>query len=120
MSNNVTNTSSTEASNIRHHDPPPPYTEIASVPVQQIVIVPPELKDQPVLYNCPACKEMCLTRVQFVNTTKTHMIAGFIGGLTFWCMLCCLAAVPYMLPTFKKAEHYCSNCDTHLGTYSVL
>lgn len=82
MSNNVTNTSSTETSNIRHHDPPPPYTEIASVPVQQIVIVPPELKDQPVLYNCPACKEMCLTRVQFVNTTKTHMIAGFIGGLT--------------------------------------
>ncbi|CAK1583669.1 unnamed protein product [Parnassius mnemosyne] len=108
-----------------YQDPPPPYSPSVGMTnnqpiIHQTIIVQSQLKDGPTLFNCPTCKEVFLTKVKYANSRKTHMIAGFICGFTFWCMLCCLAAIPYLLPTFKKTEHYCPNCDTFLGTYSKL
>ncbi|XP_028159014.1 lipopolysaccharide-induced tumor necrosis factor-alpha factor homolog [Ostrinia furnacalis] len=106
-------------------EPPPPYT-VTNEPtanqqlpvVQQTIIVQAPLKDRPVLYNCGICKENSLTKVEYVNTQKTHMFAGFICGCTLWCMMCCLGAIPYLLPTFKRTKHYCPKCNNFLGDYS--
>ncbi|OWR46750.1 Membrane-associated LPS-inducible TNF alpha factor protein [Danaus plexippus plexippus] len=105
---------------------PPPYTErvdtvqpVTNQPiVLQTVIIPLTLKRTPVYVNCPNCNERILTTVQHTNTQKTHMIAGFVCGLTLCCMLCCLSAIPYIIPTCKKTEHYCPNCKSYIGTYS--
>lgn len=69
---------------------PPPYTErvdtvqpVTNQPiVLQTVIIPLTLKRTPVYVNCPNCNERILTTVQHTNTQKTHMIAGFVCGLT--------------------------------------
>ncbi|KAJ0173612.1 hypothetical protein K1T71_010761 [Dendrolimus kikuchii] len=104
---------------------PPPYSPtdpaVTAQPIiHQTIIIQAPLKTGPIFFNCPRCHERVLTKVKYINTKKTHMLAGFICGLTFWCLLCCLAALPYCLPTFKKAEHYCPNCNTFLGDYSKL
>ncbi|CAG4953908.1 unnamed protein product [Parnassius apollo] len=132
MSNSVRNTDSTTEVELPtvtgrlqgYQDPPPPYSPVGMTNnqpiIHQTIIVQSPLKDRPTLFNCPTCKKVSLTKVKYANSTKTHMIAGFICGCTFWCMLCCLAAIPYLLPAFKKTEHYCPNCDRFLGTYSKL
>lgn len=72
-------------------DPPPPYSPsdvISSPPVpgqhiiHQTIIVHQSLRDVPTYFNCPSCHKRVLTTVQFVNSNKTHMLAGFICGLT--------------------------------------
>lgn len=72
-------------------DPPPPYSPsdvISSPPVpgqhiiHQTIIVHQSLRDVPTYFNCPSCHKRVLTTVQFVNSNKTHMLAGFIFGLT--------------------------------------
>ncbi|XP_038206817.1 lipopolysaccharide-induced tumor necrosis factor-alpha factor homolog [Zerene cesonia] len=108
-------------------EPPPPYTPVDTLygrvitnqpVIHQTIIVQQSLKDEPVLIDCPSCHKRSMTNVVFANSQKTHMIAGFICGLTMWCMLCCLAALPYTLKTFKKPEHYCSHCNYYLGPAS--
>ncbi|CAK1550529.1 unnamed protein product [Leptosia nina] len=109
-------------------DPPPPYTAVdplrdqnvvTNQPViHQTIIVQQCLKDEPVLIDCPSCHKRCMTKVEYANSRKTHMLAGFLCGLTMWCSLCCLAAIPYLLRTCKKPEHYCSNCNYYLGSAS--
>lgn len=66
---------------------PPPYSPvdpaITRQPIiHQTVIIQAPLKTGPVFFNCPRCKERVLTKVKYVSTTKTHMLAGFICGLT--------------------------------------
>ncbi|KAG7297936.1 hypothetical protein JYU34_018691 [Plutella xylostella] len=104
---------------------PPPYTPYVvdtEAPsrerpvIHQTIIVQQPLKSGPTSYVCPACHTRVTTRVEYMNTRKTHMSAGFICGLTFWCMLCCLAAIPYVVPCCKQSAHYCPNCKTYLGT----
>ncbi|XP_052744064.1 lipopolysaccharide-induced tumor necrosis factor-alpha factor homolog [Bicyclus anynana] len=116
--------------NHTHQDLPPPYTitdpinnqpPVTGQPVvHQTIYVQQTLKNSPIYTNCPSCHKSTLTTVQFVNSKKTHMLAGFICGLTTWCMLCCLATIPYAFSTFKTADHYCSNCNYYLGSYSKL
>ncbi|KOB77216.1 LPS-induced TNF-alpha factor [Operophtera brumata] len=104
-------------------EPPPPYSVsdtgvVNQQPIiHQTIIVQAPLKDTPMFYNCPKCDERVFTKVEYVSSKNTHMLAGFICGLTLWCMLCCLAAIPYYVSTFKKVQHYCPNCNTLLGTY---
>ncbi|KAG6450009.1 lipopolysaccharide-induced tumor necrosis factor-alpha factor homolog [Manduca sexta] len=109
---------------------PPPYSvsdptrsvvnQQPTVIHQTIIIRGSPFKNKPIYIDCPGCNTTILTDVKYVSTTKTHMIAGFVCGFTIWCMLCCLTAVPYLLPIFKKAEHYCPNCQKLLGQYSKL
>ncbi|CAH4031902.1 unnamed protein product [Pieris brassicae] len=107
-------------------DAPPPYTPVDTLHVptvitnqpviHQTIIVQQSLKDEPILIDCPSCHKRCMTKVDYANSQKTHMIAGFICGLTVWCFLCCFAALPYILRTFKKPEHYCSKCNYYFGS----
>ncbi|XP_028033897.1 lipopolysaccharide-induced tumor necrosis factor-alpha factor homolog [Bombyx mandarina] len=103
---------------------PPPYTpwdqrNVIEAPViHQTVIIQPQLKASPIFFHCPKCNETVLTKVEYKNSKKTHMLAGFICGFTLWCMLCCLATMPYIFPLFKKTRHYCPNCNLFLGQYS--
>ncbi|XP_026760580.1 lipopolysaccharide-induced tumor necrosis factor-alpha factor homolog [Galleria mellonella] len=108
-----------------HHEPPPPYysagTAVTERPIiHQTIIIQASLRDKPMLYECSACRETVFTKVRYVNSQKTHLIAGFICGFTVWCMLCCLAAIPYFVPAFKKAEHYCPICNQFLGSYTKI
>lgn len=69
-------------------EPPPPYTvsgtlEVNPQPIiQQTVIIQQPLKYNPIIYTCGVCGETILTKVDYVNTRKTHMCAGFICGCT--------------------------------------
>ncbi|KAL0869102.1 hypothetical protein ABMA27_007406 [Loxostege sticticalis] len=105
-------------------EPPPPYTitaqPAANQPsvIQQTITIQAPLKDKPAYFTCGVCKETSLTKVEYVNTQKTHMFAGFICGCTMWCFMCCFGALPYLIPTCKNAKHYCPNCDNFLGDYS--
>ncbi|CAH2094601.1 unnamed protein product [Euphydryas editha] len=113
-----------------HLPPPPPYavtdpirSPVITQPVpvvHQTIIVQQLFRDKPVLVNCPSCHKRNPTTIKYVNSKKTHLIAGCICGLTFWCLLCCLAVIPYMMRSLKAADHYCSNCNYYLGTYSKL
>ncbi|VVC91513.1 unnamed protein product [Leptidea sinapis] len=113
----------------RSRDLPPPYTRtdtlhtqpVTSQPViNQTIVVHQHYKHEPIPIVCPSCHKRTMTKISYANSQKTHVIAGFICGLTFFCMLCCLAALPYVIPKCKKAEHYCSNCNYYFGPYSPL
>ncbi|XP_059053320.1 lipopolysaccharide-induced tumor necrosis factor-alpha factor homolog [Achroia grisella] len=132
-SSNVENQSNIPATVLRveretafyHEEPPPPYTatntRVTGQPIiHQTIIIQAPLKENPMLYECSTCRETVFTKVRYVNSQRTHLIAGFICGLTVWCMLCCLAAIPYIMPSFKKAEHYCPICNRYLGCYTKI
>ncbi|KAJ8714047.1 hypothetical protein PYW08_007667 [Mythimna loreyi] len=87
-------------------------------PPSQTVVLHIPLKHAPTLFNCPKCDERIITTVTYTSTNKTHMLAGFICGITCWCCICCLAAIPYLTKVFKEAQHNCPNCKTFLGSYS--
>lgn len=69
-------------------EPPPPYTlcngaELNSLPIiHHTVIIQQPLKYQPTIHTCGACGDTITTKVEYVNTRKTHMCAGFICGCT--------------------------------------
>lgn len=67
-------------------EPPPPYSisdTITQQPIiHQTIIVQAPLKDTPVFYNCPTCDKRVFTKVEHINSKNTHMLAGFICGLT--------------------------------------
>lgn len=72
-------------------EPPPPYSPTDTISdsvvvnqpvIHQTVIVHQTLKDIPIYIDCPSCHKRTLTTVQFVNSQKTHLLAGFICGLT--------------------------------------
>lgn len=72
-------------------EPPPPYSlnalndvgVVNQQPViRQTIIIQAPLKDTPMFYNCPKCDERVFTKVEYVSSKNTHMLAGFICGLT--------------------------------------
>lgn len=69
-------------------EPPPPYTRDAALDEQppsiihQTIIVQAPLKSTPMFYMCPQCRQRVLTKVKYVSSKGTHMLAGFICGLT--------------------------------------
>ncbi|GBP24356.1 hypothetical protein EVAR_9454_1 [Eumeta japonica] len=74
--------------------PPPPYSLMPPTPqaeigtpkptvIQNTIIVQQvPLRTSPVLFDCPICKTRVETRVNLTNTRKTHLMAGFICGVT--------------------------------------
>lgn len=78
-----------EAETVRYHrEPPPPYSPadapVTSQPViHQTIIIQAPLNDRPMFYECPVCQERVLTKVKYVNSRKTHLLAGFICGFTW-------------------------------------
>lgn len=69
-----------------YREPPPPYSSTIPVTDQPItrqeIIVQPPLKSVPTFYNCPNCSKRVLTNVQYLNSRKTHLFAGFFCGIT--------------------------------------
>lgn len=73
-----------------NREPPPPYEAnepVTRQPVVQTVIIQAPLKNSPTFYNCHSCGERILTKVSYSNTRKTHMLAGFICGFTWYVLL---------------------------------
>ncbi|KAJ8723897.1 hypothetical protein PYW07_007877 [Mythimna separata] len=110
--------------------PPIPPAPVTNPPVTQqpvtnqtpsrTVILHLPLRHAPTLFNCPKCDERIVTSVTYTSTNKTHMLAGFVCGITCWCCICCLAAIPYLTKIFKEAQHTCPNCKAFLGSYSKI
>lgn len=71
--------------------PPPPVTNppITYQPVTnqppptRSVIVHLPLKHSPTLFNCPKCDERIVTSVTYTSSNKTHMLAGFVCGISW-------------------------------------
>lgn len=70
--------------------PPPPVTHppitqqpVTNEPRSRTIIVHMPLKHSPTLFNCPKCDERIVTNVTYSSTNKTHMLAGFVCGISW-------------------------------------
>ena len=71
--------------------PPAPVTNppiiahqpVTNQPTSRTVIVHLPLKHSPTLFNCPKCDERIITNVTYSSTNKTHMLAGFVCGISW-------------------------------------
>lgn len=106
------------------------------VSVSQIATTPP-LSHIPQQLTCPFCYVVVFTRVEYETSMKTHLLALLSCPIIGWCC-CCLA--PYCKTKFrvnkpvemiteicilgmnscKIANHYCSSCDSFIGSNDGL
>lgn len=86
-----------EKGGIYHREPPPSYDAtynnvppapvtnppVTNQPTARTVIVHLPLRHAPTLFNCPKCDERIVTTVTYSSTNKTHMLAGFVCGISW-------------------------------------
>ncbi|KAG9477097.1 lipopolysaccharide-induced tumor necrosis factor-alpha factor [Eleutherodactylus coqui] len=102
---------------------PPPHV-IHSAPMQVPVTVqtvyvqhPVSFHDRPIQICCPHCNRLTTTRLIHSSGALAWLSCG---GL---CLLgcgfgCCL--IPFCIDSLKDVDHYCSNCETLLGSYKRI
>lgn len=78
-----------------YREPPPPYTlpanetqpPVSTQPnaqeIKEIVLPKLTLKAGPTFCQCFQCGHKGLSKVEYVNTNKTHLLAGCICGTTW-------------------------------------
>lgn len=78
-----------------YREPPPPYclpktetqppvtTQPGAQEIKQFERKPLTLKSGPTFCQCFQCGHKGLTRVEYANTNKTHLLAGCIIGTTW-------------------------------------
>ncbi|XP_030387042.1 lipopolysaccharide-induced tumor necrosis factor-alpha factor homolog [Scaptodrosophila lebanonensis] len=76
---------------------------------------PLHLGPNPCSVICPACGAQKVSRMTHTPNTRTHLGAGLLC-LVGWC--CCACCVPYCMNSCRTGNHYCSKCNTFLGSYS--
>lgn len=95
------------------HYVPPPQPPIVSEPVSHTVIVTPAVGPDPTMVCCPSCRQTVVSRMEYENSTRTHVAAGLCCIFGLW-VCCCL---PYCMDSCRNGNHYCPNCGSFLGTY---
>jgi len=86
-----------------------------AAPPQQIVIINHQiqLNENPLCMMCPHCQQQTVTKVEFVTSWMTHLMAGMLC-LMCWCPC---AVLPYCTDCLKDVVHTCSKCNGYIGTY---
>lgn len=95
------------------HYVPQTHTVIESQPPQTTIIVAPNVGPDPTMVRCPSCRESVVSRMEYENSTRTHVAAGILCILGCW--LCC--CFPYCMDSCRNGNHYCPSCGAFLGTY---
>ena len=55
-----------------------------------------------------------MTRIQYKTGLVTWLAAA--GTCMVGCIPCCL--IPFCMDVFKDVDHFCTKCDTFIGTKS--
>lgn len=66
----------------------------------------------PMQVNCPNCKANVQTKVRYESGLLTWLSAGACCITGLWCGCCC---VPFVVDSFKDAEHMCPNCNAKIA-----
>lgn len=87
---------------------------VQTVYVQQPVVL---FYDRPVQMSCPSCNQMIVTRLCYESGALTWLSCG--GLFLLGCIAgCCL--IPFCVDALKDVEHFCPNCNAHVGSYKRL
>lgn len=82
-----------------YREPPPPYTlpdnethpPVSTQPnaqqIKQVVVPKLTLKSGTTFCQCFQCGHKGLSKVEYVNTNKTHLLAGCICGITRYAII---------------------------------
>jgi len=105
---------------VHGHPTAPPSYNATAVPIvgqAQYVIQQPingPFGPHAQIAQCPNCGERAVTRIEYENGNKTHILALIMCMLGLWCCCC----IPYCVDSMKNANHYCSKCSNFLGVYA--
>ncbi|XP_026313851.1 lipopolysaccharide-induced tumor necrosis factor-alpha factor homolog [Hyposmocoma kahamanoa] len=69
------------------------------------------LGSSPSLTVCRVCNCQVLTRVDSEPSMMTHLCAGILCITGLWPCVC----LPYCMGSCYNNDHYCSNCNAHIG-----
>ncbi|XP_006637295.1 lipopolysaccharide-induced tumor necrosis factor-alpha factor homolog [Lepisosteus oculatus] len=96
----------------------PPVTCHPVVSVQSVYVQPGLVfSDHPVVMNCPACRQMITTQLEYNSGALAWLSCA--GLAIFGCIYgCCL--IPFCVDSLKDVTHYCPNCKNVLGVYKRL
>lgn len=76
------------------------YTTVAKTPRTSMHVV------------CPNCKADVQTQVRYETGLLAWLSAGACCITGLWCGCCC---VPFVVDSFKDAEHVCPNCNAKVA-----
>ncbi|XP_030573855.1 lipopolysaccharide-induced tumor necrosis factor-alpha factor homolog [Drosophila novamexicana] len=62
---------------------------------------------------CPNCHLEMMTRTEGHATTRTHILALIMCLTLLWPCAACL----YCTDCARNVDHYCSSCNSFIGTY---
>ncbi|XP_037954885.1 lipopolysaccharide-induced tumor necrosis factor-alpha factor homolog [Teleopsis dalmanni] len=82
---------------------------------QQFSTEPPKLGPNPCAARCPNCGTYKTTRMCYTPNSRTHLCALLLC-LVGWC--CCACCVPYCMNSCRTGNHYCTKCNTFLGSFN--
>lgn len=96
--------------------PPPPtgYPQPNVATTFIPVMVPQQMGPNPASVVCQYCNKQMTTRVEMKTATKTHLFALLLCVIGCWPCAC----IPYCMDSCMNTEHYCSNCNAYIGSYS--
>lgn len=95
-----------------YREPPPPYSlpdpevqaPVTTQPDAQLnkdtVLLKLTLKNVPTFCKCFKCGHKGLSKVEYVNTNKTHLLAGCICGITRYALFYTLIVIIKTLSTY--------------------
>ncbi|KAF7634980.1 LITAF domain-containing protein [Meloidogyne graminicola] len=94
---------------------PPPSTDIPQITIQQQNNLSLGPFDQQAY--CSSCKQQVQTKVKYVAGTFAWLLCFLFMLFGLFCGCCC---IPFCVDSCKDAEHFCTQCNTYIGTYQRL
>lgn len=76
------------------------------------MLLPPLVGPEPWNIVCPNCRQNVVTRMEVDVSSRTHL-GALVLCLVFWPIFW----IPYVMDKCKDKNHYCSECDSYIGTY---
>lgn len=68
---------------------------------------------KPAKLICPSCSKRIETTIKHEPTKLTNLNAILCCGL-------CCCCIPYIMDSCQNANHYCSNCEAYIGSYTNI
>ncbi|XP_068628114.1 lipopolysaccharide-induced tumor necrosis factor-alpha factor homolog isoform X2 [Battus philenor] len=77
------------------------------------VVVGSPMGTTPAVYMCKSCNNQIITRVERRPSIRTHLFAMLLCVIGCWPCVC----LPYCVDSCNNADHYCTNCNSYIGSY---
>ncbi|CAH0668927.1 unnamed protein product [Spodoptera exigua] len=89
------------------------FQQTSGADVVPVIVGNRAMGPKPSTITCPSCRVEIVTRVEYINSSKTHLFALGLC-IVFWPLVC----LPYFLDSCRNADHYCPNCNAYIGSYN--